>query len=897
VADSGVDTNHPDLADRIWQNAGEVGIDVNGNDLRNNGIDDDNNGYVDDWQGWNTVDASNDVQDKLGHGTHLAGIIGAAVDNSIGIAGIAPNARLMPIKAIDSTGTGSYSQVAEGIVYATDMGARIINLGFSGTVDSELVQRAVEYAVAHDVLVVAASGNNGYFTPNYPAGYPGVLAVSAVENDGYWAPFSASGDHISLAAPGLDIYSTGTGGSYYTAGGTSQAAAHVSGVAALLAGQPEFASVNDLSAALLQSALDRGEPGRDPYFGYGIVQAFDALNGLGLIKPPPNPGIFMPRLSASTAEELWGRTQVVWSSITNPNNSIDGAFNDLVASSTGAYGASSARSWTFTTVDDTTFNNIAAVYLDFRFYIENWVNDSYNIQVYVPGNPACPLGWCTVMNLRLNPSLPNEALPPTSLTTISIPVTTFLNSAARVNSTQIRLSGSIAVGGVADIVTIHVDEVRLRILDVLPPTPTPSPTPLFIPTATIPANRAATAVPVTDEPHSNFSAITADQCASCHRSHTAQSMSLRDNAKEEQVCFSCHTAGGSGVNVQPAFTTKSNTITRFFSHPISNTTMIHQPDESVGASFGGANRHVECEDCHSPHASSRSATSGSVNAPAAQQEMYQSTGVEPIWTANGAASGFTWLTVADREFQICFKCHSSYSSQPTFIPDGYGWNGSSIFPNYIPNGLGKLTSTNPAQVRDSRDLSREFNSYQVSFHPLAAQGRNINMPSGSFVAPWTQNSIVYCSDCHDNGDGTTNGPHGSPLLHILDGTSEYITQTDPSQSCAPGGCPSIHTSGELCFKCHQFNTYATGSNPVNTTQFRNGVENLHAFHSFGSCYTCHSSHGSGQDHLINFDTTVVSIYPGSNSQTAWQFDRATNTGTCFVACHDGEHGLDAQYRP
>jgi hypothetical protein len=189
-------------------------------------------------------------------------------------------------------------------------------------------------------------------------------------------------------------------------------------------------------------------------------------------------------------------------------------------------------------------------------------------------------------------------------------------------------------------------------------------------------------------------------------------------------------------------------------------------------------------------------------------------------------------------------------------------------------------------------LAKEFNSFQVSFHPVAAQGRNRNMDAGSFVAPWSQDSIVYCTDCHENANGDTNGPHGSPLLHILDGTAEYITQTNPYQSCAPDGCPSVHSQGELCFKCHQYATYATGANPVTTTRFRTGGENLHAFHSFGSCYTCHDSHGSEQDHLINFDTSVVSVSLGFNSQNAWQF--ANGVGTCYVACHDGEHGADPQ---
>jgi predicted CXXCH cytochrome family protein len=393
---------------------------------------------------------------------------------------------------------------------------------------------------------------------------------------------------------------------------------------------------------------------------------------------------------------------------------------------------------------------------------------------------------------------------------------------------------------------------------------------------------------------------TTDECATCHRSHTAKSIGLRKLTGEEQVCFSCHTSGGTGTNVQPAFTSKSNTATRFFSHGISSTVNIHSGSENTGGSFGVSSRHVECEDCHSPHSPARTASGLVVAAPAAQQEIFDSSGVDPLWNVAGAPASFTFMSTAEREYQVCFKCHSSFAvSMPTYAPDGYNGDTSA----YVLDGLPKLTSTNPAQVRDSRDLAQEFNSYQVSFHPVAAVGRNRNMPAGSFVVDannWSQDSILYCTDCHDNANAPTNGsgPHGSPFLHLLDGTSEYITKTDPAKSCAPGGCPSIHTAGELCFKCHQYNTYATGTNPPTTTRFKTSTgENLHAFHSFGACYACHDSHGSEQDRLINFDTSVVTVT--GNSQSAWEFNAATNTGTCYVACHDGDHGADPsrQYSP
>ena len=125
------------------------------------------------------------------------------MNNNIGIAGIAPNARILPVKVLDNTGYGSYAQVAEGIVYATDMGARIINLGFGGAGSSELLQNAIDYAVARGVLVVAAAGNGGANTIYYPAAYPGVIAVGSVDDLLTWSPFSSTGTHISLVAPGV----------------------------------------------------------------------------------------------------------------------------------------------------------------------------------------------------------------------------------------------------------------------------------------------------------------------------------------------------------------------------------------------------------------------------------------------------------------------------------------------------------------------------------------------------------------------------------------------------------------------------------------------------------------------------------------------------------------------
>ena len=896
VIDTGVDVMHPDLASSIWQNAGEIGTDSSGADKKSNGLDDDGNGYVDDWQGWNMVAGDNNVSDNQGHGTHLAGIIAAGVNNTTGIAGIAPNARILPVKILDHNGVGTYAQAAEGIVYATDMGAQVINLGFGGTGSSDLLQNAVDYALAHNVLVIAAGGNSGNTTTYYPAGYPSVIAVSSVDDSAGWASFSSSGEHISLSAPGIGIYSTTPGDTYSTFSGTSMSSAQVSGVAALLAGQPQFSDVFTLRSALLGGAADLGTPGHDPFYGYGILHAFDSLAYLGPVLPTPTPWI-VPTATpggggviAQASQDLWGTAQSSTFAITSPANSIDGAFNDLLASSTGTYGSTTANNWTFTAIGNTTLTAVASVDLDLRFYMTGWVNDTYYIQVFNNTNPSCVGGWCTVYTLKFLPVTPIEGQPPSTLTTLTIPVTSVLNTVARVNAAQVRITGSAVTGGGADNVTILIDEVRLRVLDVLPPTATPTSTPAFIPTATLPPSRWMTATPIAGEPHNHFFA-TSDECAACHRGHTAKGFGLRSNTGEEQVCFACHKAGTPPItDVQTAFTAKSNTATRFFSHGVSAATNIHLSSENAGASFAFGNRHVECEDCHSPHSTARTDSTGSVSAPSIQQEMYGASGVDAAWTVANQPGSFTFAPIAEREYQTCFKCHSSFTTLPTYRPDGY-----QAGTGYVPNGLFKLDNSTGAQIPDSRDLAKEFNSYQVSFHPVTALGRNRDIPDGSFVAGWSKDSMVYCSDCHQNAIAPTNGkgPHGSPLLHLLDGSltgsAEYITKSDGSD--AP-----THNPGELCFKCHQYNTYAVNSNPATTTNFRNGTQNLHAFHDFGSCYTCHDSHGSEQSRLLNFDTSVVTIYNTYTSQSAWQNDGA-GTVTCYLACHGADHGQDKSYSP
>ncbi len=249
VVDTGVDLDHSDLLNQIWVNADEIA---------GNGVDDDHNGYVDDWRGWDFVSSDNNPDDGNGHGTHVAGTI-AADNNGTGATGVAPDATIMPVRVLDSNGSGTLSAVAAGIRYAASNGADIINLSLGGAFSS-VIQTAIQYAQSLGVLVVAAAGNESASTPSYPARFAAslsnVLSVGAHNSSNSIASFSndvGNSGAVQVDAPGVGVYSTYINNRYASLSGTSMATPHVAGLAALA-----LSANQSLTATQLRNVIVNG---------------------------------------------------------------------------------------------------------------------------------------------------------------------------------------------------------------------------------------------------------------------------------------------------------------------------------------------------------------------------------------------------------------------------------------------------------------------------------------------------------------------------------------------------------------------------------------------------------------------------------------------------------------
>ncbi|MFZ4707838.1 MAG: cytochrome c3 family protein, partial [Bacteroidales bacterium] len=351
--------------------------------------------------------------------------------------------------------------------------------------------------------------------------------------------------------------------------------------------------------------------------------------------------------------------------------------------------------------------------------------------------------------------------------------------------------------------------------------------------------------------------------------------------EEEGFCLGCH--GGTGVaavKVHLSFSNNTNTATAFRKHDPTATYRKHLNEEKTGAAFGGANRHVECVDCHNPHGARAYAAT---TAPTIFNELIGASGVTPTYAGAGAPTGFTFNKNTTYEYEVCYKCHSSFTTLPTYLPAG--WTGTAD----QADALRKITTAGTnTQIADSRDMAREYNPANASYHPVMAAGTNLNINAATFQTGWGFASRMYCSSCHDNNQKATagygRGPHGSQNLHILDagtgGNSGFKTTHN-----------GVNTSTtDFCTKCHKATSYISGNT---SSRFP-----WHLYHvadvTREGCYVCHDTHGSEQFHLINFSRnqspTVCITAVTTNTQSAFVHAAGTSANTCGITCHGTSHG-------
>lgn len=254
IVDSGIQGIHPDLSSKV----------INGYDY---------------------VDNDNFPDDENGHGTHCAGIASASTNNNIGIAGVAPESSIYAVRVLDTQNNGNLYAITQGIVEAADSGAKVINLSLGSSNHAYSLYQAIQYAWNHGAVIVVAAGNNGNSQPNYPAYYQEVISVASTDHFDKKSHFSNYGNWVDVAAPGSNIYSTFIGSTYQSLNGTSMAAPHVSGIAALLAAQGHN---NAEIRQIIETTSDK-IAGTGFYWKNGRVNAYKAVQyGTQLKKNNPS---------------------------------------------------------------------------------------------------------------------------------------------------------------------------------------------------------------------------------------------------------------------------------------------------------------------------------------------------------------------------------------------------------------------------------------------------------------------------------------------------------------------------------------------------------------------------------------------------------------------------------
>ena len=266
IVDTGISTNHPDL--KVWG-------------------------------GINTIDPKKGYDDDNGHGSHVAGTV-AALNNTAGVVGVAYTAKLYAVKVLNASGSGYLSDVIEGLDWCIKNKMQVVNMSLGTSTDVQSFHDAVKKVNEAGMVQVAAAGNTYGGRVTFPAAYPETIAVSATDKTNTIASFSSVGPEIDLAAPGVDILSTFRNKFYATMSGTSMSAPHVSGTAALVIAAG-VTGVDNVRERLQSTADDLGDTGLDPYYGYGLVDAEEAVTG-SQTRLAPRPGV----LPVSGLSLTWG---------------------------------------------------------------------------------------------------------------------------------------------------------------------------------------------------------------------------------------------------------------------------------------------------------------------------------------------------------------------------------------------------------------------------------------------------------------------------------------------------------------------------------------------------------------------------------------------------------------